>query len=280
MTTDTRSYLLNTPEALGKEKSRLAIQANALFDIEKPILKSFCRGKIDTLLDLGCGNAFYTSQLKSLFEIRNTYGYERNQDLIEHAKIEFPNINIAQGDLTNNQGIETILAETKPDLINLRFVLQHMRPSERSNLLSTLNRGMKPGSKLIVTEPNDSEILITPNSDNLNYLIKRTIEIQAERGGDRNIACKLESELMTAGFKNIEKRKYSISNRNISFSLIVDIIMPIWRSYRSGEPRESLDARITETKTWLEEQNRSGLLDVDFPIYIFEAKTSSAVQSE
>jgi SAM-dependent methyltransferase len=271
MPQEAKSYLLNTPEALQKEKLRLAKQATVLFELESPILKTSVQTPITSLLDLGCGNAFYTIQLKSLFEAKNVFGYERNESLIEQAQNEFPNVLITRGDLTDSDGVKKILIESQPDIVNLRFVLQHMRPSERAELLKVVRENMKAGATLIVTEPNDSEILFSPPSENLSFLIQRTIDIQAERGGDRNLAGKLQFELNEAGFVSSAGQRYCLNNKDLPVELLKEIILPIWRSYRTNESKDGLDSRVIDASNWLEAHDKKGTLHFEFPIYVFAA---------
>lgn len=272
MPQDQKSYLLSTPEALEKEKLRLAKQADLLFNLERPILEPLARGKtFKTLLDLGCGNAFYTSQLNDLFHPFRVLGYERNKNLIEQARSTHPNIEITEGDLTDLPALKNLLLVKKPDLINLRFVLQHMRPNERSLLLGEIKSNIDSKCTLIITEPDDSEIKITPHSENIESLIERTMSIQAERGGDRSIAGKLNEELKVAGFSKIEKFKYTLSTESITAEQLVEVILPIWKSYRPNESKEALNERITEAESFILEQSKNKNLHFEFPLYIFIA---------
>ena len=153
----------------------------------------------------------------------------------------------------------------------MRFVLQHMRPSERSLLLRTLNQYMGSGSILIITEPDDSEIQYFPESKNIQTLIGRTIQIQAERGGDRTIAGKLADELQKSGFNEVVKRKYTLNTKNLSPSQLIEIILPVWKSYKANESKAELDSQLEDAKKWINEQAALQTLDFEFPIYIFTA---------
>lgn len=265
------SYLLNTPESLSKEKARLLKQAKVLFEVEKESLNKILPESAykGTIVDLGCGNGAYTGLLGKFIQSKTLVGYERNKDLIAQAEEVTPELKITEGDLTNLEGIGSFLKDRRPDLINLRFVLQHMTVGSRSVLLKNIYSHMKSNSVLLITEPSDNEIIVTPSSTEIDYLINRTIEVQAARGGDRNLGSKLQNELKPIGFKKITLDKCYLDINAMSVDSLVEVIFPIWKTYLPNESREDLDSKIQLAEKWVRKYSSNSELVFKFPLYLY-----------
>lgn len=268
------SYLLNTPESLAKEKARLIKQAQVLFEVEKEslnkILPQYAYKGI--VADLGCGNGAYTGLLGKFTQSKTLVGYERNKDLIAQATEITPALKITEDDLTNLEGISSFLGSNKPDLINLRFVLQHMTIESRSKLLKNIYSQMKSESVLLITEPSDNEISITPICQEIDYLVNRTINIQANRGGDRNLGSKLQNELKASGFNKVTSEKCYLDLTTMSIDSLIEIIFPIWKTYLPNEPKEDLDSKIDLAEKWVRKYSSNSELVFKFPLYLYSCE--------
>jgi SAM-dependent methyltransferase len=265
------SYLLNSPESLKKEKERLEKQAKTLFEIEKFSLEKILQKKTysGNLVDLGCGNGSYSKLLAGFINAKTLLGYERNKDLIKQASEISPGLEITEGDLTDLRKLESFLVDSQPDLINLRFVLQHMSKEARVKLISHIYENMRPEATLLITEPSDNEILIRPSCPEIDYLIQRTINIQESRGGDRSLGSKLKSELSSIGFKKIKSKKCDLGLNNMSVDAFTEIIFPIWKTYVQNESRSDLDSKLNIAEKWFRAKTEKSLLEVKIPIYLY-----------
>lgn len=267
------SYLLTLPEALEKEKKRLVRQAEVLFELEK---SAFDRLGISPrsndekkILDLGSGNGAYTELLRNHFRSDDTFGFERNEKLIEQSRSLYPNLKLVKGDLLDTPTLLGALEQVGPDYVNLRFVLQHLTPEGRRHILTDLRAGMKPGSNLVIIEPDDSKILKSFQSETVEHLINRTIELQKSRGGDRTIGSKLSSELLNAGFSSVEVRETALKAQTHGLPIFEEIILPIWRSYANINEKTEIDHLVDLAKNEIEKAAKTPGFTLEFPIFVF-----------
>jgi trans-aconitate methyltransferase len=274
MANSSQSYLLDNAESLAKEKDRLIKQAKILFSLEESaIVKTV--GRITAplrILDLGCGNAAYLSLLQSKFENSVCCGYERNADLITQAKLLSPDLLIIKGDLTDEDNLSKVIDEFSPNYINLRFVLQHLNELEIERVLKTINKSIKPGTQLVIVEPDDAAFFMTEKNTEVEELVVRTMKVQAKRGGDRTIASSLERKLDRCGFYKVEKTSTSLTKKTSGIDAIVQIILPMWRSYESSDDKNKIENKVKSVAAWLEKKSKEEAFDIVFPIFLFSVE--------
>jgi len=107
------------------------------------ILK-FCRDKIQgRVLDVGCGDGFFTSQILQRFNLKNVYGLDISSKAVDLARLKHPEINFQQSALNH------IPEETNSiDSITMIEVIEHLVDIEGT--LKELFRVMKPGGILLI----------------------------------------------------------------------------------------------------------------------------------
>ena len=108
------------------------------------ILK-FCRDKIQgRVLDVGCGDGFFTAQILQRFNLKNVYGLDISSKAVDLARLKHPEINFQQSALNH------IPEETNSiDSITMIEVIEHLVDIEGT--LKELFRVMKPGGILLIT---------------------------------------------------------------------------------------------------------------------------------
>ena len=107
------------------------------------ILK-FCRDKIQgRVLDVGCGDGFFSSQILQRFNLKNVYGLDISSKAVDLARLKHPEINFQQSALNH------IPEETNSiDSITMIEVIEHLVDIEGT--LKELFRVMKPGGILLI----------------------------------------------------------------------------------------------------------------------------------
>ena len=107
------------------------------------ILK-FCRDKIQgRVLDVGCGDGFFTAQILKRFNLKNIYGLDISQKAVDFARFKHPEIKFQQSALNH------IPEETNSiDSITMIEVIEHLVDIEGT--LKELFRVMKPGGILLI----------------------------------------------------------------------------------------------------------------------------------
>ena len=108
------------------------------------ILK-FCSDKIQgRVLDVGCGDGFFTAQILQRFNLKNVYGLDISSKAVDLARLKHPEINFQQSALNH------IPEETNSiDSITMIEVIEHLVDIEGT--LKELFRVMKPGGILLIT---------------------------------------------------------------------------------------------------------------------------------
>ena len=102
------------------------------------------------VLDVGFGRgAFLDAAATAGFE---AVGVDRDRDLVEAAKKRGHRAIL--GEIGQ---IETLLADEIFDGVMMSHIIEHLRPPETANLLSSLAAHSRPGSRLIIVTPNMSD---------------------------------------------------------------------------------------------------------------------------
>ena len=105
----------------------------------------FCSDKIQgRVLDVGCGDGFFTAQILQHFNLKYVYGLDISSKAIDLARLKNPEISFRQGALNH------IPEETNSiDSVTMVEVIEHLVDIEGT--LKELFRVMKPGGILLIT---------------------------------------------------------------------------------------------------------------------------------
>ncbi len=247
-TSKSQSYLLSDPEALAKEIARLGRQARTLLIHEWSAIEAFGIKDSRSILELGCGNSEYLGALGERFPNASLYGVDRNTDLLANARSRFPNTKYLMSDLIYSSEWMSFLEEVSPDLVVVRFVLQHMSGDEVQTFLASLVKHRKNGRIFLFEEPDDSKISIEPNDDEFRHLVRETGVLQASRGGDRTIGGHLKALLVNAGFGEVEEQWVDLGTQTLGVGNFFESLLPIWFSAIPSNVRrevgENMRARL------------------------------------
>ena len=112
-------------------------------DLER--ILTFCNGSIQgRLLDAGCGDGFFASQVRQRFNLKYVHGLDVSSKAIDLAGTKYPEIIFQQGSLSH------IPEETNSiDSVTMVEVFEHLVDVEGT--LKELFRVLKPGGILLIT---------------------------------------------------------------------------------------------------------------------------------
>lgn len=108
------------------------------------IIQPFCRGDV---LDVGCGEGTFTSQLGKLNKVRKVIGIDISYEAISCARHKYPEI-----DFEVMSTEELMFADEEFDVITSIEVVEHILDTKK--MFSEFNRVLKMNGKLLITTTN------------------------------------------------------------------------------------------------------------------------------
>ena len=163
-------------------------------------------------------------------------GVDRNSRLLELAKENIPDAQWFHEDLLDSVALERVFAAFAPDTVILRFVMQHLNPSECRRILDALFRLRSMHSfQLILEDPDDSKIEHYPFSQALESAIHGVMAKQAANGGDRTRGSQLLALCREAGFLKVSFEVVDFGSLSIGWEGVREILLPLWRQGCASE---------------------------------------------
>jgi SAM-dependent methyltransferase len=117
-----------------------------------PLIHYFTDIKVLSILDVGTGTGGFIPVLQKCFPEASITGIDPNQESLQAAKLQFPDIRFIEMDSEKLQFDDNTF-----DIVNVSMALHHFSKVRKS--LKEIKRVVKPGGYIIITEP---------LSDNLN----------------------------------------------------------------------------------------------------------------
>lgn len=269
--TENRSYLLDTEEALLREKARLIRQAEVFSRIEFSVFRAaqLC---FDRVLDLGCGNGAFLVRMAHEFRSREFIGYERNLELIAQGRELHPGLGVVEGDLLDSSRLREIVVDFQPTVILMRFVLQHLNPLQRASILRVLADCLPKHAALVIVDAEDSKISCTPANAAIWEAVERVGRLQAARGGDRNVGALLREEVTRSGLSISLDRLCAITTTNTPAEDFIPVISRVWRSCGDPRERQQIAHQVDELEQWMLARAGSPGFEFSLPLRILAAR--------
>jgi SAM-dependent methyltransferase len=264
------SYLLDTEEALQREKGRLVRQAEVFSRVEFSVFREtqLC---FDRILDLGCGNGAFLARMGRAFHSREVIGYERNPDLIAQARDLHPDLRVLAGDLLDSSRLQEVVVDFQPTVILMRFVLQHLNPDQRGSILKVLAACLPAQASVVIVDAEDSRISCTHANASIGRAVDRVGRLQADRGGDRNVGALLRAELATSGLLTSLDRLCAITTNNTPAEEFIPVIARVWRSCPDPGQREQVAQEVDELERWMLTMSGTPGFEFSLPLRILVA---------
>lgn len=195
------------PALRGAEMSRLERQAQLTFPQELEAMRAHGLDEHGTVLEIGSGCGSIVRRLRDCLPYATVIAADVVDDFF--GDIEPPTVLICEdGRLPLRDG--TI------DDVELRFVLQHLRPSERMRLLREVHRVLVPGGRVHVIDVDDSD-----SGHSTGKVVRGLVEVfatmrrkQENDGGDRFVMQSVPRELEECGFADVERIRGVVSTKD------------------------------------------------------------------
>jgi ubiquinone/menaquinone biosynthesis C-methylase UbiE len=152
------------------------------------------------VVDFGCGNASYLNLLHREFPEKEYYGVEANAEMLDLARTGHGDHKFRFYRSTTEIGDQQI------DFVLMRYVVMHL--DDRQSVFSELARVLKPDAFVLVIEPDDDKIFITPSLPLLDEAILRI----KSASKNRDLRNRLAGEFSIAGFSLVNEAGCVISN--------------------------------------------------------------------
>ncbi len=186
------------------EMERLDRQADLTFGAEFDLMLRGGLRTDGTLLDLGSGNGTITRRLRDRLPRAQVIGADVDPQLL--ALVPEPALLLVDGRIP--------LEENAVDDVLVRFVAQHLPPSDRASLWAEVLRVLRPGGRVHVVDVDDSDAgVATPEQPGLRQVYAKVFHAQAALGGDRAVIGKVAQELSAAGFSGAARCRESVTSQ-------------------------------------------------------------------
>jgi SAM-dependent methyltransferase len=268
--TKSTSYALKDPEVRRTETARLKLQAEVLSQLESKVHSEHGITDPQTILDIGCGTGAYLSTLSGRYPKAQLFGIDHNPTFLEAARTAIASAKFFEGDILDEKQLTKRINQLQPQLIILRFVLQHLTPLGSERLLKTIRSSSPKNSILLIQEPDDSKIEVHPENRDISKLIERAISLQARRGGNRTIGGVLKSQLKSYGFTHINETVANFGSESIGLKNCERIYLPILKSGLDlTDQTAEASNQYRRAETWFSESNANK--SFIYPMHILSA---------
>jgi SAM-dependent methyltransferase len=154
--------------ALSQWDDLLRLQVDLFFPQERAYLGTFAPWQAARhVLDVGCGNGYYLSQLQSAFPQKSYFGIDLSRELIAEARTRHggPALRFAEANFF------AFSPARRFDLLLMRFIVQHL--TDFATVLARASRLVEPGGGLLIVEPDLAASGNTPATPRFAGLLER-----------------------------------------------------------------------------------------------------------
>lgn len=216
-----QSYDITTLEDPDRELARLEKQARLGRAIELYHLRKIGFQDGRTYLDLGSGPGLTSFMLARTFSEGQVIGVEPDPYLRNRAR----ELAVHQGlgercSFIEGKGEELPMEDDSVDYCYARFVFQHL--PEPGAVLKELARVTRPGGAVAIMDVDDAGVVVHPVPDGLEDFQDRTVDAQAQLGGDRFVSRKLRSMMLDAGLRAPRVDVAPVTPDDVPFRSLVD----------------------------------------------------------
>lgn len=210
------------------ELKRLSAQAEIGYRHERPFYEEILP-EARQVVDFGSGNGVFTGILASHFPHTRFTGVEVNPELFAMARNqETSNLSFLNRSLLDREEGALPPAE----VVNLRFVLQHIRHQDWEKLFSAVGQVLTPGGTLLVTDFSSSSLTLHRPIPQLHRINRLVSEYFQERGFDRDIGAKIPEILDHHGYRPVRVLAVNANSFDLGKENFFNLVFSFMRLYR------------------------------------------------
>ncbi|MFF2016658.1 class I SAM-dependent methyltransferase [Paenibacillus sp. NPDC058177] len=191
--------------SIGADAELLRLKEQALMGWEKEFrtLKWFGLQDGMKVLEVGSGPGFVTEQLLEELPQSQITALDIDDILLEKARQRLSHIPESRLNFVKASIYNTELPDNQYDFVIARLIFLHLHDPLQA--AEELSRVLKPGGKLIIIDIDDGVFgAVQPELDVLPSILKKLSQLQASRGGNRNIGRSLPRILSDSGFIDVD----------------------------------------------------------------------------
>lgn len=228
--------------------SLLKYQVDLSFCTEIAILKHSNWSEANTVLDYGCGNAYFSYCLSQKYPNKTYYCCDRDEDILkvgqytEHMNLicgEFPTVEI-------------------PNDIDF-FIIRHLTSylSDRESFFSWIKAHAAQNASIFLIDAFDENLIIEPFMPNFQKGLDTFYEKVDKDGGQRSLHDVIKGELENQGFKYCDELKIVVNSEETLKKEKLFIYMNLVAELDNGLPlseeiREELMQWVTNPDSYLQ----------------------------
>lgn len=228
--------------------SLLKYQVDLSFGTEIAILKHSNWDDASTVLDYGCGNAYFSYRLSQKYPNKIFYCCDRDGDILkvgqrtDHMNLvcgEFPTVKIP-----NNIGF---------------FIIRHLTSylSDRKQFFSWIKEHAAQDASILLIDAYDENLIIEPYMPNFQRGLDTFYEKVDKDGGQRSLHDIIKEEMEDQGFKYCDELKIVVNSEQTLKKEKLFIYMNLVAELDNGLPlseaiREELMQWVINPKSYLQ----------------------------
>ncbi|WP_442600553.1 class I SAM-dependent methyltransferase [Paenibacillus sp. KN14-4R] len=190
---------------IGEEAELLRLKEQALMGWEKEqrTLKWFGLEDGMKVLEVGSGPGFVTEKLIDNLPHSEITALDIDDTLLKMAKQMLSHVPESRLKFSQASVYDTNLPDNYYDFAIARLIFLHLHNPLQAAI--EIRRVLKPGGKLVIIDIDDGIFgAIQPELDVLPSILKKLSQLQASRGGNRNIGRSLPRILTHSGFTDVD----------------------------------------------------------------------------
>jgi len=180
----------------------LKYQVDFSFGEEVSILKQSRWDSAKTVLDYGCGNAYYTYKLASLYPDKEYICCDRNKAILSKART-LKNMSLLCGEYPK------VSVSNDIDFFIIRYLTSYL--SDRVSFFRWIREHASNQASIMIVDAKDDELIVEPDMPNFMRGQDAFLQSVSDSGGCRDIMTEIRDELKEFGFA-CKKERHIVVN--------------------------------------------------------------------
>lgn len=228
--------------------SLLKYQVDLSFGTEIAVLKHSNWSDASTVLDYGCGNAYFSYCLSLKYPNKTFYCCDRDGDILEVGQ-RTDHMNLVCGEFP------TVKIPNNIDFFIIRHLTSYL--SNRKQFFSWIKEHAAQDASILLIDAYDENLIIEPYMPNFQRGLDTFYEKVDKDGGQRSLHDIIKGELENQGFKYCDELKIVVNSEQTLKKEKLFIYMNLVAELDNGLPlseaiREELMQWVTNPNSYLQ----------------------------